>query len=231
MFSLSSSSPLPLLRAGRKRRGKQELRSDPGASPAPGRARSAPLLAGAVCEISQDFVFGGGFFWFFFKPLCFLPARFSLRYNICSWRAAPPPSHVGGHLCRGEGGWLHTEIGAQGAEAEALAGLLAVPQPGQPGGALAAAPAQRYEPALPPLRLQVPLPAPLPRLGPCPRPLPFRRVLPCPRCLPARDPRPIPPPPPHEPARLGSRSLVPGADFANSPPPFSGRFAWFLRCD
>lgn len=140
--------PLPLprrLRAGRKRRGKQELRSDPGASPAPGRARSTPSSSVWCVRAARTSFLVVFFCWFgfFFKPLSFLPARFSLRYNICSWRAAPPPSHVGGHLCRGEGGWLHTEIGAQGAEAEALAGLLAVPQPGQPGGALAAAPAQR----------------------------------------------------------------------------------------
>lgn len=40
------------------------------------------------------------------------------------------------HLGLGESGRLHPEIGAQGTEAEALPGLVAVPQPGQPGGAL-----------------------------------------------------------------------------------------------
>lgn len=47
------------------------------------------------------------------------------------------------HLGLGESGRLHPEIGAQGAEAEALPGLVAVPQPGQPGGAAPLAPAQR----------------------------------------------------------------------------------------
>jgi hypothetical protein len=47
------------------------------------------------------------------------------------------------HLGLGESGRLHPEIGAQGAEAEALSGLVAVPQPGQPGGAAPPAPAQR----------------------------------------------------------------------------------------
>lgn len=152
------------------------------------------------------------FCWFFFfKPLSFLPARFSLRYNICSWRAAPPPSHVGGHLCRGEGGWLHTEIGAQGAEAEALAGLLAVPQPGQPGGALAAAPAQRYEPALSssPPAAGAAADTACPGLAPAPHPLPFSRVLPCPRCFPGRDPAAGIPPllAQTSAARVGSRAL------------------------
>lgn len=146
-----------------------------------------------------------------------MPARFSLRFNICFWRAtspraASPPSHVGGHLCRGESGWLHTEIGAQGSEAEALAGLLAVPQPEQPGGALAAAPAQRYPsvvltypPPAPPAhpsppatgagalgRPEPPLVTPLclPVLArPLPtHPLPFSRLLLRSRCFPGRDP-------------------------------------------
>lgn len=47
------------------------------------------------------------------------------------------------HLGLGESGRLHPEIGAQGAEAEALSGLVAVPQPGQPAGAAPLAPAQR----------------------------------------------------------------------------------------
>lgn len=47
------------------------------------------------------------------------------------------------HLGRRESGRLHPEIGAQGAEAEALAGLVAVPQPVQPAGAAPLAPTQR----------------------------------------------------------------------------------------
>lgn len=47
------------------------------------------------------------------------------------------------HLGLGESGRLHPEIGAQGAEAEALPGLVAVPLPGQPGGAAPLAPTQR----------------------------------------------------------------------------------------
>lgn len=47
------------------------------------------------------------------------------------------------HLGRRESGRLHPEIGAQGAEAEALAGLVAVPQPVQPARAAPLAPTQR----------------------------------------------------------------------------------------
>lgn len=47
------------------------------------------------------------------------------------------------HLGLGESGRLHPEIGAQGAEAEALPGLVAVPQPGLPRGTAAPAPTQR----------------------------------------------------------------------------------------
>lgn len=164
-FSFSSPLPLPPASpgAGSARGGNCEgsRNSGAGRSPDPGGsgARSAsPRAAAPVpgCARGQQaflFLFFSFIFYFYFFLLPpephFLPARFSLRFNICFWRAtspraASPPSHVGGHLCRGESGWLHTEIGAQGSEAEALAGLLAVPQPEQPGGALAAAPAQRY---------------------------------------------------------------------------------------
>lgn len=183
--------------AGSARRGNCEGSRNSGArrSPDPGGsgARSASPRAAAPVPgcarrrraFSISFFFFPLFFFFFFPSFrapFFLPARFSLRFNICFWRAtspraASPPSHVGGHLCRGESGWLHTEIGAQGSEAEALAGLLAVPQPEQPGGALAAAPAQRYR-------------------RPPAAPLPYR----CPRavspCLP-------PGPPPRSRARFG----------------------------
>lgn len=185
--------PWSRLGAERKLRGKQELGSQaqPGSrrlgstERVPSGGRPGAGLCAAAASFFNFFFFFSFIFFFFFSFLpspFFLPARFSLRFNICFWRAtspraASPPSHVGGHLCRGESGWLHTEIGAQGSEAEALAGLLAVPQPEQPGGALAAAPAQRYR--RPPAAL-----------------LPYR----CPRavspCLP-------PGPPPRSRARFG----------------------------
>lgn len=193
-FHSPPAPPLPLEPA---RRGEEIAREAGTREPGAARIQEArehgarPLGRPPRCRAVRG---GGELFQFlFFFPLFFiffsflpspffLPARFSLRFNICFWRAtspraASPPSHVGGHLCRGESGWLHTEIGAQGSEAEALAGLLAVPQPEQPGGALAAAPAQRYR-------------------RPPAAPLPYR----CPRavspCLP-------PGPPPRSRARFG----------------------------
>lgn len=78
-------------------------------------------------------------------PLCQVLLIYMLQERGDPPRVSFAPSHVGSaHHGGGESGRLHPEVGAvQGSEAEAIAGLLAVPQPGHPRGAPPAAPAQR----------------------------------------------------------------------------------------